>query len=132
IEEIKQFLKQKLNVHIKEDIDKYKEVYQIEFLKEKLNAPIRVCGMVKNEGEPGGGPFWVKDEDGNISLQIIETPQIDPNNKFQKDNLHNSKHFNHVDIVYGTKNYKEEKYDLLKFVNPKNAFITKKTLQGKE
>ena len=132
IEEIKQFLKQKLNVHIKEDIDKYKEVYQIEFLKEKLNAPIRVCGMVKNEGEPGGGPFWVKDEDGNISLQIIETPQIDPNNKFQQDILNSSTHFNPVDIVCGTKNYKGEKYDLLRFVNTKNAFITKKTLQGKE
>src|SRR5690606_37954692 len=66
IEDIKLFLRQELNVHIKPDVDKYKEVYQIEFLKEKLNAPIRVCGMVKNEGEPGGGPFWVKDEDGNI------------------------------------------------------------------
>src|SRR5690606_5664797 len=132
IEEIKEFLKQQLNVHIKGDVDKYKEVYQIEFLKEKLNAPIRVCGMVKNEGEPGGGPFWSKDEDGNISLQIIETPQIDPNNKFQQDILNSSTHFNPVDIVCGTKNYKGEKYDLLNYVNAKTAFITKKTLQGKE
>ncbi|MCM5661836.1 DUF4301 family protein [Galbibacter mesophilus] len=132
IEEIKTFLKNELNVHVKPDVDKYKEVYQIEFLKEKLNAPIRICGMVKNEGEPGGGPFWIKDEDGNISLQIVETPQIDTNNKFQLDILKGATHFNPVDIVCSIKNYKGEKYNLLDYVDPQQAFITTKTKEGKE
>ncbi|TRZ46400.1 DUF4301 family protein [Robertkochia solimangrovi] len=131
IDEIKEFLSKQLNVHVKPDVDKYKEEFQIEFLKEKLAAPIRICGMVKNEGEPGGGPFWIKDEDGNISLQIIESAQIDMNNKFQKDILKNSTHFNPVDIVCSTKNYKGEKYDLTEFVDPKQAFITLKTKEGR-
>ncbi|MEL4308820.1 DUF4301 family protein [Joostella sp. CR20] len=132
ISEIKSFLQTELNVHVRSDFDKYKEIYQIEFLKEKLNAPIRVCGMVKNEGEPGGGPFWIKDEDGNISLQIVETPQIDTKNKFQEEILKSATHFNPVDIVCSVKNYKGEKYNLLDFVNKKQAFITNKTKEGKE
>ena len=132
IEEIKQFLSDKLNVNIKSDVNKYKEIYQIEYLKEKLDAPIRVCGMVQNEGEPGGGPFWIKDEDGNISLQIIESAQIDDKNKFQQKILKDSTHFNPVDIVCSVKNYKGEKYDLLKYVDPKQAFITHKTKEGKD
>ena len=132
INEIKDFLRTELNVHVKSDVDKYKEVYQIEFLKEKLNAPIRICGMVKNEGEPGGGPFWIKDEDGNISLQIVESPQIDSKNKFQEDILKAATHFNPVDIVCSTKNYKGEKYNLLDYVNKQQAFITNKTKEGKE
>ena len=132
INEIKDFLRTELNVHVKSDVDKYKEVYQIEFLKEKLNAPIRICGMVKNEGEPGGGPFWIKDEDGNISLQIVDSPQIDSKNKFQEDILKAATHFNPVDIVCSTKNYKGEKYNLLDYVNKQQAFITNKTKEGKE
>ena len=132
IEEIKQFLSEKLNVRIKPDVNKYKEIYQIEFLKEKLDAPIRVCGMVQNEGEPGGGPFWIKDEDGNISLQIIESAQIDQKNKFQRQILRGATHFNPVDIVCSVKNYKGEKYDLLDYVDHKQAFITHKTKGGKE
>ncbi|WP_224491226.1 DUF4301 family protein [Robertkochia flava] len=132
IEEIKQFLSEKLNVRIKSDVNKYKEIYQIEFLKEKLDAPIRVCGMVQNEGEPGGGPFWIKDEDGNISLQIIESAQIDQKNKFQGQILNAATHFNPVDIVCSVKNYKGEKYDLMNYVDHKQAFITHKTKEGKE
>ena len=132
IEEIKQFLTDKLNVRIKPDVNKYREIYQIEYLKEKLDAPIRVCGMVQNEGEPGGGPFWIKNEDGDISLQIIESAQIDDKNKFQLKILNDATHFNPVDIVCSVKNYKGEKYDLTKYVDPKQAFITHKTKEGKE
>lgn len=132
IREIMKFLQTELNVHIKADVEKYKEEYQIEFLKEKLNAPIRVCGMVKNEGEPGGGPFWVKDEDGNISLQIIESAQIDPKNKFQQDIFKSSTHFNPVDLVCCVKDYKGRKFDLRSFVDHRQAFITHKTKEGKE
>lgn len=88
--------------------------------------------MVKNEGEPGGGPFWVKSEGGKLSLQIVEAAQVDKSNKKQKEILKNATHFNPVDLVCGLKNYKGEKYNLSEFVNHKAAFISSKTEAGKE
>ena len=88
--------------------------------------------MVKNEGEPGGGPFWVKHENGTISLQIVESAQIDTENKTQKDILKNATHFNPVDLVCSVKNYKGEKYNLLDYVDLKTGFISSKTKLGKE
>lgn len=130
--EITQFLNQKLNVKISEEFKKYSTKYQIEYLKDKLDRPIRVCGMVKNEGEPGGGPFWTKNEKGEVSLQIVESAQIDKSIKKQRQILKNSTHFNPVDIVCGTKNHKGEKYNLLEFVDHDTAFITMKTKTGKD
>ena len=132
VAEIAEFLKSELNVVFSSEYDKYSKRYQIEYLIEKLNRPIRVCGMVKNEGEPGGGPFWTKDEEGNVSLQIVESAQIDKNIKGQKSILKNATHFNPVDIVCGVKNYKGEKYNLHGFVDSNTAFITMKTKTGKD
>ncbi|MBC9795143.1 DUF4301 family protein [Sinomicrobium weinanense] len=132
VKTIKTFLHEKLNTLTAPNFYKYTRHYQVEHLKEKLNRPLRVCGMVKNEGDPGGGPFWVKDENGHISLQIVETAQIDKNNKKQVKILKEATHFNPVDIVCAIKNYKGEKYDLLNFIDPKQAFITTKTKEGKE
>ena len=101
-------------------------------LKDRINRPIRICGMVKNEGEPGGGPFWIKDAQGNISLQIIESAQIDMEDKAQAAILQNSTHFNPVDPVCGVRDYKGQKFDLLDFVDTKQGFITGKTKEGKE
>ena len=129
---IAEFLTNKMSVVISKEFEKYSKNYQIEYLKEKLNRPIRVCGMVKNEGEPGGGPFWVKDESGNISLQIVESAQIDKKNKNQKAILKGATHFNPVDLVCGIKNYKGEKFDLNQYVDHKTAFITMKTKTGKD
>jgi hypothetical protein len=129
---IAQFLSSKMNVIISEEFEKYSLKYQKEYLIGKLNRPIRVCGMVKNEGEPGGGPFWVKDEKGTISLQIVESAQIDRENKYQNDILNNSTHFNPVDLVCGIKDYKGNKFDLTKFVDPKTAFIALKANLGNE
>lgn len=129
---IAEFLDNEMNVKISSEFEKYSLKYQIEYLTEKLNRPIRVCGMVKNEGEPGGGPFWIKDESGNNSLQIIESAQINKKSKRQKDILKGSTHFNPVDLVCGIKNYKGEKFDLRKFVDIKAAFITMKTKTGKD
>jgi len=130
--EIGEFLVNTMNVKISSEFEKYSLKYQIEYLAEKLNRPIRVCGMVKNEGEPGGGPFWVKDESGNRSLQIVESAQINKKNKRQKQILKNATHFNPVDLVCATKNYKGEKFNLNKFVDTKAAFITMKTKTGKD
>jgi hypothetical protein len=129
--EIASFLHQKMNVVISPEFEKYSQKYQIEYLREKLDRPIRVCGMVKNEGEPGGGPFWVKSESGRISLQIVESAQVDKKNKTQKSIMKNATHFNPVDLVCGVKNYKGEKYDLSKFIDYKAAFISSKTKSGK-
>ncbi|OIQ20256.1 DUF4301 family protein [Lacinutrix sp. MedPE-SW] len=130
--EIARFLRSKMNVIISLEFEKYSTKYQKEYLIDKLNRPIRVCGMVKNEGEPGGGPFWVKDQANNISLQIVESAQIDKKNKHQKSILKRATHFNPVDLVCGIRDYKGETFDLSQFVDEKTAFITMKTKTGKE
>ncbi len=101
-------------------------------IKNYLNRPIRVCGMVKNQGAPGGGPFWVKDGKGEISLQIVEGAQIDPNNASQQKIVKDATHFNPVDIVCGVKDYKGQKFDLHQFINPNKGFITKKSKNGQQ
>lgn len=129
---IAEFLVNRLNVKVSHEFEKYSKNYQIEYLIEKLNRPLRVCGMVKNEGEPGGGPFWVKEESGNVSLQIVESAQVDRKNKNQKEILKRSTHFNPVDLVCGVRDYKGKKFNLKKFVDPKTSFITMKTKVGKD
>ena len=132
IEEIKNFLSANLNVRFSNDFGSKSNKEKINILKDKVSRPIRICGMVKNEGEPGGGPFWVTNGKGEVSLQIIESAQIDMSNSQQADLLKNSTHFNPVDLVCAVRNYKGEKYDLLKFVDEKQGFITGKTKDGKE
>ncbi|MDT0558227.1 DUF4301 family protein [Ichthyenterobacterium sp. W332] len=129
---IAEFLTRELSVKISHEFEKYSDKYKIEYLKAKLNRPIRICGMVKNEGEPGGGPFWVKDQSWNQSLQIVESAQINQKDKIQKNILKNATHFNPVDLVCGVKNYKGEKFNLENFVDHKAAFITMKTKVGKD
>ncbi|ALJ05796.1 NAD metabolism ATPase/kinase [Pseudalgibacter alginicilyticus] len=124
------FLRYRLNVPINPDFEDYSLEEKSIYLKDKLNRPIRVCGMVKNEGEPGGGPFWVKDNKGKISLQIVEFAQINFGKKGQQSLVYKATHFNPTDLVCGVKNYKGEKFDLKKFVDPEAAFITMKTQNG--
>ena len=130
--DIETFLANEMCIKISGEYHKYLDKYKIEYLREKLDRPIRICGMVKNEGEPGGGPFWVRDLYGNESLQIVESAQINLKNKKQKSLLKNATHFNPVDLVCGVKNYKGEKYNLEKFVDHNAAFITMKTKVGKD
>ncbi|MFD2586523.1 DUF4301 family protein [Croceitalea marina] len=132
VAKISSFLERELNVKIAEDINGKSNAEIIKILKDKIDRPIRICGMVKNEGEPGGGPFWVKGADGTISLQIIESAQIDMNDTTQVSILKNATHFNPVDLVCGIRNYKGEKYNLLDFIDTKQGFITGKTKEGKE
>ena len=131
-DEIKTFLERDLNVRMPKNYDDFSVDEQKSILMDRINRPIRICGMVKNEGEPGGGPFWIKDGKGNISLQIIESAQIDMDNKEQADIVQNSTHFNPVDLVCGVRNHKGEKFNLLDFVDAKQGFITGKTKEGKE
>ena len=132
IPEIIAFIEQELNIDILEDFHKYTIEKKLEFIKNKLNRPIRVCGMVKNEGEPGGGPFWVRSYKGNVSLQIVESSQVDNHNPEQVAILAKATHFNPVDLVCATKNYRGEKFDLTQFIDQSTGFIVSKNRNGKE
>ena len=103
-----------------------------DYLISRLDKPIRVCGMVKNQGEPGGGPFWVAGPDGFISPQIVEKSQVDMNNPDQVEILKSSTHFNPVDIVCGLRNYCGEQFDLMKYTDPETGFISYKSKQGRD
>lgn len=132
LEDIKAFLEEDLNVRFSDSYDSFMLDEQAKILQDKINRPIRVCGMVKNEGEPGGGPFWIKDGKNRISLQIIESAQMDTSNEYQRKLIAQATHFNPVDLVCGVRNFKGEKYNLLNFVDTKQGFITEKTKDGKE
>ncbi|TLF46775.1 DUF4301 family protein [Maribacter aurantiacus] len=129
---IRVFLSEELNVKFSMDFHSLSNTEKTHVLKSKINRPIRICGMVKNEGEPGGGPFWIKNAHGEVSLQIIESAQIDMDNPKQVEILQNSTHFNPVDLVCGIRDFKGNKYNLLDFVDAKQGFITGKTMNGKE
>ena len=128
-DEICSFMNLKLNIKVALSSLPLSE--KLQYLKTTLNRPIRVCGMVKNEGEPGGGPFWVLDKNGTVSLQIVESSQVDLNNKDQKNILNASTHFNPVDLVCGVKNYQNEKFNLVQFVDTNSGFIVEKNIFGK-
>ncbi|MCF6131601.1 DUF4301 family protein [Flavobacterium wongokense] len=132
IPEIIYFMAQKLNIDIIEDFEKYTLENKLEFIINKLNRPIRVCGMVKNEGEPGGGPFWVRSYKGNVSLQIVESSQVETNNAEQAEILAKATHFNPVDLVCATKNQYGEKFDLTQFIDTSTGFIVSKNRNGQE
>ena len=102
------------------------------FLKNKLNRPIRVCGVVKNVGEPGGGPFRAYNPDGSISLQILESSQIDQNNPEYMKMFTEGTHFNPVDLVCAIRDYKGEKFNLPAYVDPATGFISYKSKSGRE
>ncbi|HEX9152144.1 MAG TPA: DUF4301 family protein [Flavobacterium sp.] len=125
------FLTEKLNIRISDDFYKLSLENKMIRLRAILNKPIRVCGMVKNEGEPGGGPFWVRDENDSVSLQIVESSQVDLSNESQKKILDSATHFNPVDLVCGLKNYKKEKFDLTQFVDHNSGFIVEKNTLGR-
>lgn len=131
IQEIKEFIEHRLSMPLLDEFKMFQKNYQRDYLIKVLNRPIRVCGMVKNEGEPGGGPFWVIDSKGRQTLQIVESSQVDLQNEKQKEIFKNSTHFNPVDLVCGIKDFRGNKFDLTKFVDPDTAFITEKTKNGK-
>ncbi|MGO4817589.1 DUF4301 family protein [Flavobacterium sp. W22_SRS_FP1] len=131
IEEISNFLEGKLNIAKESGFDALSFENKLNAFKEKLNRPIRVCGMVKNEGEPGGGPFWVRSENDTISLQIVESSQVDLNNENQVAIMTASTHFNPVDLVCGIKSYKNEKFNLTQFIDKNSGFIVERISAGK-
>jgi len=127
---IEHFLKEDLRMNIPTITDRKTAEYY-------LNRPLRVCGMVKNEGELGGGPFWVKNEkigknEDIATLQIVETSQIDMENEQQKDIFQQSTHFNPVDMVCSTLDVNGNPFDLSNFIDIESGFIAEKSYEGKQ
>ncbi len=131
IEEIIRFVQQDLCCR-KADIKQLEDADLVIYLRNKLNRPMRVCGVVKNVGEPGGGPFLTYNQDGTVSLQILESSQIDKSNKEYMEMFTKGTHFNPVDLVCAVKDYKGQPFDLPKFVDPTTGFISQKSKSGKE
>ncbi len=131
ISEIAAFAKDSLHIALPENFGSLSRSEKTAFLHSKLNRPMRVCGMVLNQGEPGGGPFWVEDADGNLSLQIVETNQINRKDISQEAVLQSATHFNPVDLVCGLRDYKGRPFDLLKYRDPQTGFITHKSQGSK-
>ena len=122
LEPIAKFVEEKLCVKLPED-------YNTELLKAVLNRPIRVCGVVRNQGEPGGGPFWVDGGDGTESLQIAESSQIAPEDMHL---MKSATHFNPVDLVCGVKDSRGGKFDLTQYTDPSTGFISSKSSGGRD
>ena len=126
------FAEKELNIFIPDAYQGYEKIEKIDFLFNKMNRPMRVCGMVKNEGEPGGGPFWVVDENDYESLQIVEASQINFSDESQQLIVNNSTHFNPVDLACGLRNYKGRNFDLHDFIDHDTGFISVKSKDGKD
>lgn len=123
--EMMDFAESELQISLEDDCS-------LEILYDKFNRPLRICGMVKNEGEPGGGPFWVEDKEGACSLQIVESSQIDKANDEQRNILEHATHFNPVDLVCAIKDFKGQKFNLLDYVDPETGFISSKSFNGRD
>ena len=125
------FLQNELNIK-NPDTKFLEDAELVLYLKAKLNRPCRVCGMVQNVGEPGGGPFLAVNSDGTISPQILESSQIDMTDKVKKDMFQNGTHFNPVDLVCAIKDCKGNDFDLRRFVDVNTGFISIKSKSGRE
>ena len=131
LEILTSFCEEKLHLHFPSWFAALPHAEKQALIVAKLNRPLRICGMVKNEGEPGGGPFWVDEADGTQSLQIVEESQIDRHSEGQRLIWSAATHFNPVDLVCGVRDYRYRKFDLNRFVNQKAFSITEKSEKGR-
>ena len=125
------FMYDKLGVAIPEGLPDWSTPELRSWLVQSMDRPIRVCGMVKNEGEPGGGPFYVRSESGEVSLQIVESSQIDLDKAHQAAVFGESSHFNPVDLVCSIRDFKGNTFNLSQFVDYNTGFISSKSLGGR-
>lgn len=131
LETIIRFVQQQLRCR-RTDLKELEDADLVIYLRKKLNRPMRVCGMVKNVGEPGGGPFLAYNSDGTISLQILESSQIDMDDPEKKEMFEKGTHFNPVDLVCAVRDYKGHKFNLVKYVDKATGFISYKSKNGKD
>ncbi|MCF8225894.1 MAG: DUF4301 family protein [Bacteroidales bacterium] len=126
------WLKNKAYVDIPNDYNSWPDDHKRQWVTQKLDRPLRVCGMVKNEGEPGGGPFFTKNREGEVSLQIVEPSQVDQYNEHQLNLFRRSSHFNPVDLVCSIKRQNGRSYNLSDYVDHDTGFISIKSVKGKD
>lgn len=131
VAQIAEYIEKELHESLILNFNNFTQKDKIDYLTTVLNRPIRVCGMVKNEGEPGGGPFYVLDKHGKSSLQIVEKSQIDVKDENQNEILKKSTHFNPVDIVASVVDFKGHKFNLLDFTDEDTYLISEKSKDGK-
>jgi hypothetical protein len=133
IEEVWEFSRKELSILPPAGSGDLTKREKLDYLVSALNRPIRVCGMVKNQGEPGGGPFWVEQEGrGGPSLQIIESSQVDMESKHQREIWESATHFNPVDLACGLRDAEGRPFDLMRFTDPATGLISVKSKDGRE
>lgn len=132
IDEIESFMRKRLFIRFPNRYQGWTDSKKLDYLRNKLDRPIRVCGMVKNEGEPGGGPFLAENRDGSVSPQILESSQINMDDPQQQHEFEMATHFNPVDIVCTTKNHEGKLFDLQKYIDPNTGFISRKSKDGRD
>ncbi len=125
------WLEEELSVPVPPAIRRADAAVRRAFAVDRLDRPLRVCGMVPNRGEPGGGPFWVRGRDGSTSLQIVETAQVDVTDPGQRAILAAATHFNPVDLVCGLRDWRGRPFDLARFVDPEAVFVAEKSHEGR-
>lgn len=131
LKELKDFAQNGLSLRFADGFDAQEPAARLADLKQRFNRPIRVCGVVKNTGEPGGGPFWVLSQgERTPSLQIVESSQVDMADAEQKRIFETSGFFNPVDLVCSVYDHRHDKFDLTDFIDPQTAFISQKSVQG--
>lgn len=130
--ELDDFFQNKLCVLPPQEFESWSDEEKAAYFRKKLERPLRVCGMVPNVGEPGGGPFWATNADGSASLQIVESAQVDMDTADQKATFQNATHFNPVDLVCAMRDRRGHTYPLRKFRDPMTGFISSKSKDGKE
>jgi hypothetical protein len=132
VEEVLDFLRGRLSVEPPESLRRASSEQARNFLVDRLNRPLRVCGMVKNEGEPGGGPYWVRGGDGSLSIQIVESSQVHMEDPAQRAVWRSATHFNPVDLVCGLRDYLGRPFDLMDYRDPETGFVSRKSKDGRE
>ncbi|MCZ2475318.1 DUF4301 family protein [Aquirufa ecclesiirivi] len=132
LQEIQDFATTYLGILPGKAWDAHSQAEKLALFKMIFNRPTRICGVVKNTGEPGGGPFWCRDQEGNSTLQLVESAQVDMSNESQKAIFTESTHFNPVDLVCATKDVNGKSFDLLQYRDMSTGFITEKTKDGKK
>jgi hypothetical protein len=126
------FAREQLNIIPPDQIRQGSSRDKVTYLQRQLDRPIRVCGMVRNVGEPGGGPFWVEHADGAATPQIVEAASVDLNAADQRAHWQAATHFNPVDVVCGLRDYQQQPFELSRYTDPESGFISKKSKDGKE
>jgi hypothetical protein len=130
LDQAREFVRDALSVEMPAQLQRSTGL-QRSFLMDRLDRPLRVCGVVRNTGEPGGGPFWVRGKNGVVTLQIVESAQVDASDSAQREIFASATHFNPVSLAGGLRNWQGDSFDLRQFVDPEAVFIADKSKDGR-